>query len=204
MNFIQTIKEKLNQGSHFPVFWIAFLVFVLQGLFLMYRLFPSIQDINLWDEADYINGGRLFAQGTLTNIEWNPLVSFLYALAYLPFQNSPYWLVQSAALGRIIIFLLLWAGSYLLARRLASHFHPLVMVGLLLSTNVFIDIFDNSSDALFAAMSGLALWKFLTYYETRQIGQLGWTSFLIGLAALTRNDGLIILLSFCSLPLRSL
>lgn len=196
MKFVLTIKDKLSVFSKDPINQIAFIIFIAQGLFLLYRIFPSIRDINLWDEADYINAGRLFAQGNLTNIEWNPFVSIVYALAYQLFKNSPYWLIQSAAFGRIIIFILLWWGSFLLAKRLQRYFHPLIMVGILFSTNVFADIFDNSSDALFAAMSGLALWQLLSYYEERRVKQLAWTSFFLGLAALTRNDGIVVFVIF--------
>ncbi len=196
MNFLSGVRKQANLFVQDPINQIALIFFILQGFFLLQSIFPTIRDINPWDESNYINAGRLFAQGVMTDYEWNPLVSMLYAVAYLILQKSPYWLVQSAAFGRIVIFILLWWGSFYLAKRLEKYFHPILMAGMLFSTNIYADLFYNSSDSLFAALSGLALWKVLSYYETKQTSQIGWASFLIGLAALSRNDGLIIFAVF--------
>ena len=66
---------------------------------------------------------------------------------------------------------------------------------------VLTDILDNPTDALFAAMSGFAFWKLITYYETREEKQLGWISCFLGLAALSRNDGLVLFVIFVVLSL---
>ncbi len=197
MNILKTIKQKnfLVILSKDQVL-IALLVFVLQFLFSLYRFFPTLRDIGLWDESVYINTGRLFAIGTLTSFERNPLIGMLYALTYLPFRNSPYWLMQSDALGRAILFGLMWWSSYLIARRFSRFFNPLIFVSLLFCATILTDILDNPSDALFAAMSGLAFWKLITFYETRQIKEIGLASFFIGLAALSRNDGLVLFILF--------
>ena len=201
MNKLKTIKQKFIPTFVDNQTLIVLLVFLIQLLFSLYRFFPTLRDINLWDEAVYLNTGRLFAGGTLTSFERNPFIGIVYALTYLPFRNSPYWLMQSASLGRVLLFSLMWWSSYLIARRFGKIFPALIFVGILFCTTVLTDILDNPSDALFAAMSGFAFWKLITYYETRQTKEIGWASFFIGLAALSRNDGLVLFLIFVVLSL---
>ena len=171
---------------------ILILIFLLQVLFMAYRFVPTLRDINLWDEAIYINAGRDLINGTLTPFEWNPFVSIFFAVTYLPFRSSPYWMMQSASLARFLMFGLMWLGCILIARRAKYQIHPLVLAGILFSVTLLTDILNNPTDALFAAMSGLAFWKLISFYESREEKQLGWTSFFLGLAALSRNDGLIL------------
>jgi hypothetical protein len=192
MNLLQTAKQKLPWVFEDKEISIALLVFLIQMFFSLGRLFPTFDDINLWDEAVYINTGRLLVNGVLTPFAHNPLIGVLYAFTYLPFMASPYWLMQSSTLGRILLFILLWWSGYLIARRFAGIFRPLIWVGLLFSTTMVTDILFNSSDSLFAAMSALAFWKLMTFYENRKVKEIGWASFFVGLAALSRNDGLVL------------
>jgi len=192
MNLLQTAKQKLPRVFDDKGISIALLVFLIQMFFSLSRLFPTFNDINLWDEAVYINTGRLLVNGVMTPFAHNPLIGVLYAITYLPFASSPYWLMQSSTLGRILLFILVWWSGYLAARRFAVIFHPLVWVGLLFATTMVTDILYNSSDTLFAAMSALAFWKLMTYYENRNAKELGWASLFVGLGALSRNDGLVL------------
>jgi hypothetical protein len=201
MSVLQPIKQSLRSFLAEDQTPIVLLVFLIQVLFSLYRFFPTVRDINLWDESVYINTGRLFAAGTLTSFERNPLIGLLYALTYLPFRNSPYWLMQSAALGRAILFGLMWWSAFLIARRFGKHFQPLIFVGLLFCTTVLTDTLDNPSDALFAAASGFAFWKLMTFHETRQVKDIAWASFFLGLAALSRNDGLVLFVIFLLISL---
>ncbi|HUH96507.1 MAG TPA: hypothetical protein VLZ89_04055 [Anaerolineales bacterium] len=201
MKLFRTIKQRFllifgNRGT-----LIALAVFVLQMLFSLYRFFPTMRDINLWDEAVYINTGRLLANGILPTFAHNPLIGIVYALTYLPFRSSPYWLMQSDALGRLILFALVWWSGYLIAKRFGGIVPALVWVGLLLSTTIVKDILSNPSDSLFAAMSALAFWKLITYYQDRNVRDLGWASGFIGLAALSRNDGLVLFVIFMLIAL---
>ena len=201
MNLLQKTKQDIPDiiSNHRNL--IVLLVFLIQILFVLYRFTPTLQDINLWDEAIYINAGRDLGNGTLTPFEWNPFVSIFYALTYLPFKSSPYWMMQSASVGRVLMFSLMWLSSYQIAKRMSKLVPPLVTVGLLFSTTVLTDILDNPTDALFAAMSGFAFWKLITYYETRDEKQLGWISCFLGLAALSRNDGLVLFFIFALISL---
>jgi len=199
--YLQKIKRNIPAAFLDNKNLIIILVFLIQTLFVLYRFIPTLQDINLWDEAIYINAGRDLANGILTPFEWNPFVSIFYAFTYLPFKSSPYWMMQSASVGRILMFSLMWLSSILIAKRMSKISHPLVMAGLLFSVTVLTDILSNPTDALFASMSGFAFWKLITYYETRDEKQLGWVSCFLGLAALSRNDGLILFFIFVILSL---
>ena len=57
----------------------------------------------------------------------------------------------------------------------------------------------NASDILFMAMSALALSRMLAYLNEPSRQHLLWGSAFVGLAALTRPDGLILLVSFAGL-----
>jgi len=172
------------------------------SVFLFYNFFfPSLREINQWDEAVYINTGRLLAEGQLPPFYRNPLVGVLYALTYLPYLSSPYWMVQSAALGRFILFTLMWVGCYLVYQQSAKDHPTGIIVGFLIVFPALFEILVNPSDALFAAMSALALWQVLHYSNTREIRHLWWASSLVGLAALSRNDGLVLFLIFLVITL---
>lgn len=173
----------------------AWLPLILFGanLLLVYSVFlPHLADINLWDEASIVAGGRALLQGQVPGYASNPLVAILYALTYLPFKTSPFWLVQSTSLGRLILFSLLWLGTYLVARRLSRWAAPLVMLGVLFVTPASIDILRFPTDPLFASLAAVSFSFVLGYWQEGRARQALWASFFLGLAALARNDGLIL------------
>lgn len=189
MKFISLIKLNFQLKRNVPLILLAFGV----NLFLVFNFFlPTLRDINVWDESVYVNTGRSLIEGQLPSFARNPLIGFLYGLTYLPFAHSPFWLVQSVSLGRIILFALMWLSSYLIATQFSRWFPPLTITGFLLIFPVLLEILLNPSDALFAAMSGFALWQLLYFYNTRKTKHLAWTSFFIGLSAFARNDGLVL------------
>ncbi len=63
MNLLQTAKQKLLQFFENKEILIVVLVFLIQMFFSLGRFFPTLRDINLWDEAVYINTGRLLVSG---------------------------------------------------------------------------------------------------------------------------------------------
>jgi hypothetical protein len=156
------------------------------------NLMLNLDEINMWDESIYINSGRLVLEGQLTHFAWSPSLSLFYALTYLPFIKSPYWFVQSASLGRALLFALMWLSAYQVARQISRDQSPLVMAGFLFVFPVFPEILRNPSDSLFAALAGLALVRFLKFNNSGEVYDLGWASAFLGFAALTRNDGLIL------------
>ncbi len=159
------------------------LIFLFNVALVYPALFPRLHDINAWDEAIYIEHGRELAQGHLPLYSDNPAVSLLYALTWLPVRSSPFWLVYSCRLGRLILFGLLWLACYRVSRRFANLVHPLIIIGLLVVSPAARSLLDNGSNALFAAMSGFALAEFLAFYQTQQLHHARLTSVFVGLAA---------------------
>ena len=147
----------------------------------------------MFDEAGYIESGRQLIQGRWTPYGQSPLTSFLYALTYLPVQASAYWLVHSCAIGRFVLFVLLWLSAYLVAKQLSRISPPQLMLGLLFVSPVLASLVKNGSHALFAAMSALAFYQFLRFHHTENLNHLLAASVFVGLAALSRaGEGLIL------------
>ena len=95
---------------------IALLLFLVNLLLVWPSFLPNLSDINAFDEASYINSGHdLLDRGIWPNFAGSPLSSVFYALTYLPFHSSPFWLVQACSLGRVLLFTLLWWSAYLVA-----------------------------------------------------------------------------------------
>ena len=179
------------------------ILFFLVNLFLLSPLFlPHLSEINPWDEANYVNKGReLVDLGEWPNYAGNPLVSVFYAITYLPFRNSPFWLIHSDSLGRVLLFSLIWWSAVLIAGRLK---HPLVQgitAGLLLVTPLAGEMLTFPSDPLFTGLAGLSLWQLTGYLDDRRPRRIALASLFLGLAALARNDGLILFLIFFVLAL---
>ena len=174
-----------------PAFIAALILFALNLFLVFNNLTPSFRDLNGWDESVYINTGKTLFEGTLPVFARNPLVGFLYAVTYIPYQTSPLWLVESATLGRIFLFFVIWLSAFLAGSKVAKHTSPLIIATFVLVFPVLTDILSNPSDSLFAAMSGFAFWQVLSFHGTQNIKHIWWASFFIGLAALSRNDGLV-------------
>lgn len=156
-------------------------------------LFPNLSDIGPWDEMAYVVSGRLLAdKGEWPVIANNPLTSAFYALTYLPYRASPFWLVHSRTLGKILSFVLLWLSVYLIARQLEEVAHPAIALGLFLTAPFVLEFLIFPSDPLFAALAGLALWQLLAFYRSRQLRHVWWGSLFLALSALARNDGLLL------------
>ncbi len=166
----------------------------LVALFLIHPAFVvTLDEINPWDEAAYVNSGRTLLEGRLPSIADNPLVDGVYALTYLPFRRSPFWLPQSASLGRLLTYSLLWWSAYLIARQLSRFAAPWLMMGIFLVALLPVELLLFPSDALFAGLAGLSFWALLRYHDTQRHRDLGAASGFLGLAALARNDGLVLL-----------
>ncbi len=132
------------------------LLFFLTTLLLIHpAFFLALGDINPYDEAAYINSGRMLLNGNFPSYADNPLVDVFYALTYLPFSGSPYWLVQSASLGRLLLFSLLWVSLYLVGRRLSDRTALLIPLGIFLVSPLAVEMLRFPSDPLFAGFAGL-------------------------------------------------
>lgn len=181
---------------------ILILLFFL-GHFLLafFDFLPNLKDINFWDEAIYVNWGRFLVEGKLPAFAQNPLMAFFYALLYLPFSRSPYWLVQICSLGRLLLFCLIWLGSYLSAREIKDQLNIAVFAGLLLVVPLVSEVLPNPSDAMFTALSAFACWQLLRYRNQQKTRNLVLSSLFIGLAALARNDGFVLFAIFLILSI---
>jgi len=188
-------------------------LFLLHGILIYPFFLPNLSEIILFDEAGYVNSGRTLFQGSLPIFSSNPLAAFLYLLTYLPVKDTRLWLLHSITFGRGILFALLWTSLYLIVRQLRGYAHPITALALLLITPVLTNLMSYPSDALFTAMAGFALWQMLCFHNRLHsvpdstlsevqnppsrlrspTFHLWIGSVFVGLAALSRNDGLILL-----------
>jgi hypothetical protein len=186
-----------EEGGRSPISrWIPLILFLV-NLFLVYAFFlPNLRDINLWDEAAIVSSGRALLLGNFPSVAYSPLAAGLYAVLTIPFRTSPFWLVQACAAGRLVLFSLVWLGTYLVARQLNKPAASAVMLGLLLVTPISLDFLRFPTDPLFASMAAISLAFVLAYHRSGRVREALWASFFLGLAALARNDGLILFLVF--------
>jgi hypothetical protein len=199
---VDAIQSAVRSASERRPLVMALIVFVVSIAMVLPVFFPALQQIGGWDESVYINEGRdLVREGTWPRLSHNPAVALFYALTYLPVQSSPYWLVHSCSIGRFLLFGLLWWASFLVAHRLKGLTSPWIMVVLVAMSPALSGLLNNGSNALFAAMSGFALWQILAFHETRQIRHLWLCSTFVGVAALSRNEGSVLFLTFVGLSL---
>jgi hypothetical protein len=194
----QSIKRGLRQISdhfHSDDYLFPLMLFVINFILVFPLFLPNLSDINPWDEAAYINSGRLLLDsGRLPSFAGNPLTNLFYALTYLPFKNSPFWMVHSCSLGRVLLFSLLWLSAYLIAKQLRGHARPFIMLGFLFVTPLAIDTLRFPSDPLFTSLAAISLSHLLHFYRSRKVKQLWLASLFMGLASLARNDGLVLFL----------
>jgi len=171
---------------------VALIIFAV-NVFLVFAIFlPSFSDLNPWDEAAYIAGGQeLLDGGGLPSFAGNPITTLFFAMTTLPFKTSPLWMVQSVSLARVILFTLLWLSTYLIAKQLSKITPSVLAMGIFLVTPLAIEFLRFPSDPLFASMAGLSLWQLLLYKNSTERKHLLLSSLFMALAALARNDGLI-------------
>lgn len=174
------------------------LVLYLSSMALVWgKIVVNLNEINPWDEAAYINNGlSVISKGYIPALGGNPLVVYFYALIYLPFQHSPFWLALSCSLGRFVSFTMLWLSAYLVAKRLRSFASPLIMIGIIFAVPMFLGMIRFPSDPIFVSVAALSLWQLLAYYQERERKHLWIASLFLGFAGLTRSDGLIIFVPF--------
>ncbi len=164
-------------------------------------LLPEFQEINHFDETKYIDSGRSLMGGDLRELARGPLVAFIYAPLYLITKNSPNWFLLSAGIGRMMLFTFIWVSTVQLSKQFRRFFHPFIAVGLLFVSTALIKILSNPSDALFTSMSALALAFTVSFSQSNRIRDLSLASLFIGLAALSRPDGLFLFPFFITISL---
>lgn len=172
------------------------LLFLILLFFNLNELLVRMDEINYWDEAQYVIRGKNLLQGLLPTFAWSPFTTGFFALLYLPFKSMGNWLPMVASAGRILIYLVLFLSVYLLNREMQVLSIPGAVWGMVMIYPVSVAILKFQSDALFAVNSAFALWLLFRYRKTGAERYLWLTSMVLGFAALTRNDGLILFLVF--------
>ncbi len=183
-----------------PERYTAIVLAVLTALCVLGDLFPRFGDLPPFDESAYVGSGqKLVEEGTLRQFAWGPLLSALYGVLYLGVQGqeSPDWFVLLATAGRWVIFLLFFVGACLCARAFSSIIKPYVPLMLASAWLVGVSFLQpwNSSDLLFMALSAMGLSQLVAFRADGSLKRLAYGSVFVGLAGLTRVDGLVLLFS---------
>ena len=184
---------------------VAVALFVFTVFCLSDVLLPTFDQINAFDDSHYIRSGRrLIDLGEVPPFNVSVLTAMLYGFVYAVVQDSPNWFVYTAMAGRVATFGLFWLGVYSCARscaRLTPSVKPVTAMTLAFSW--LIVAYSGSRwtwvtpDFLFMAMAAFALSHLLAFRSSERIfAHLGWASAFVGLSALSRQDGLILFISF--------
>ncbi len=163
---------------------------------------PRFDEVDHFDDATYVNSGRiLIDHGGLPVLAQGPLLAILYGALYLVVGAWPSWFVLAVGLGRILLAGLSWFGALSLASTLGGGVAAAITVAFLILSPVVGSLVQNSSDALFAGLSALALQQTMASADGRPFRRLATASTLVALAALTRTDGLVLFPLFLALAL---
>ena len=185
-----TIKEKFRSLS----LDIVIPVFLLNLVLEANHFFPTLGEINIWDEATYIKVGYdLLTRGVWPTLVGSPLTSVMYALSLWPVAGLRDFFVLGDAAARIFLFGLIFFSTALIARELRPYASPWLMLGILFIVPVASTMFLFPSDVLFAGFSALAFWQMLAFYKDKSRRHLWWASAFMGLGMLARAEGLILI-----------
>jgi hypothetical protein len=188
---VTKIRSKLSSIP--PEMIIIILIFFINLVIVTPKLLPSYQLLNPHDETKYVESGRKLVDGLdIRELGRSPLSSIIYAGIYLFVSHSHDWFMLSVGIGRIILFSLLWFSTFYLGSRLKEYAHPYIVAGVIFFSPAMLIILGNPSDALFAAMSALALAKTLAFNHSKEPQDLAFASLFVGLAFASRPDGLFL------------
>jgi len=174
----------------------AFYVYLIAVVVYLPWFLPNLSEIAPWDETYYLMSGKRLLSGELPTLAYGPLMALFYAVCYLPFKSSPFWLVHANSLGRFLLFSSLFMGTWQTGKALKKYFKPIILYGFLFLTPFIVHNFEYPSDLLFASVSAIAFAQAVTFLETRKIKHVWWASFWLGMGMLTRGDALILILVF--------
>lgn len=190
-NIYTRIRQRWDEDPQSTL--VPLILFAINAVLMHAVFFPNFSDINPWDEASYMyRGMRFIESGDLPVFSDNPLTTLIFGLTYLPFRSSPLWIVHSSSLIHFLLFALLWFAAYAVARELKAYVPVPVMMGLMFITTITARSMRFPSDPLFASFAGLSFSYLLRYHRTHQSNSLWLASLMMGLAAMARNDGIIL------------
>jgi len=188
-SFVAKFQRRLQAIS--PWTAIVLILFILNILLVASVILPGYDEINPFDGSKYIESGRqLIDGGELREISRSPTLALLYGAIYLFVRSSIDWFVLCAGIGNLFLYSFLWFGTYYFGLRFREEFHPILLIGILFVSPVLIIILGNPSDALWAFFSLLAMAKTLDFSRSMRLRDLAWSSVFVGLAFVTRLDGL--------------
>jgi len=187
---------------HLKILPLSLLLYLI-SIIIFYPVFlPDLSDINPFDEAAYLYKGYLLLHGQgLSTFSSNPFTQLFYALMVLPFKNSVFWMVHACSLGRFVSFTLLWIGACRIGTSLSDRIQPLMLPVMLIISPLMPAFLRFPSDPLYAGFAALALAKTLEFIKTNKRTDLSHASIFLGIAALSRNDGVLLFLVFITLVL---
>lgn len=171
---------------------IVVFILLLNILLVSPSLMPDFYEINPHDESKYIDSGRSLIDFQFRDLAWGPLVAMIYAPLYLLFRNSLDGFLLEAWAGRFLLFSGLWLSTYYLATQFKDHMHKFVVVGILFVSLPFFAVIENQSDAIYAIFSALGLANLISYYRRKNLRDIWVGSAFVGLAVLSRVEGLIL------------
>lgn len=163
-------------------------------LFLPYFL-PNLSDITPWDETYYLLSGKELVNGVIPSLSGSPMTAIFYAICYLPFRTSSFWLVQMDSLGRFLLFSGVFLGFWQVGKALKSHINLMILWGFLLLSPALVTIYEYPADPLFITFSALAFSQAIRFITTWELKHLKWASFWLGMGMLTRGDALVLILA---------
>ena len=179
----------------------AFYIYLVSVVIYLPWFLPNLSGIAPWDETYYIVGGKSLLSGDLPELGYGPLLSLVAALSYLPFRNSPFWLIHANSLSRFLLFSFVFVGTWHVGKALRDHLNPVVLFGFLFLTPLLTYNFEYPADLLFAPLSAIAFAQAVYFLKSREIKHVWWASFWLGLGMLTRGDALILIIVFSTFVL---
>jgi hypothetical protein len=185
--FFSTFKRKVPFQS-----LLLALILILTFVLVSPDLLPTMPEINPHDETKYIASGWELINGDVREIARGPLLGFVYGSIFMIVGKSVDWFMLSAGIGRMVLYVILWLSVIRLGSRFKHEFSPLITAGLLLISTAPIAVLNNPSDALFTAMSAFALSFVLDYYHARHARSIWIASLFLGLASVSRPDGVFL------------
>jgi len=170
---------------YLPSLWV--LVVIGGLLYALHRPVPFL------DESAYLaRGAEIVEQGKFPRLELNPGVSLFHALSYSLLQNHPLGLEWAGRITAFIAFVGTAVALYLAVQELTNRLWAILATGVYLLYPPANHVLANSSDSVYAFLSGLAYALMLIALRHRRWLLLSVTSALLGAAATTRNDGTIV------------
>jgi hypothetical protein len=168
-------------------------ILAVQLILVAPHLMPTYGEINAFDEAKYIESGRLLLLGELRNLSWGPIVALAYAPFHLLWGSSPDWFTLEARAGQFLLFGGMWLATVYLAHKLRGRSLALVTAGLLFVSTAFFGVLNNPSDAALVIFSALALAKAVGFFQDRSASDAWQASLFVGLGVLARVEAILYL-----------